>query len=158
MSSQSSQRSGTHGNTFETTCDTSFAKKCSSHQRSRLVLPQIRIRRDPKLFMQEAPVLASRMEMRSNAASPGPRLLPDCNTGRSPRSYAVPDESTIIDARYVECFTLVDMCCCSALHSAAILMQVIVADSTFECSQAGLDGRPRLPLPPRGDWEHRTAP
>ena len=65
----------------------------------------------------------------------------------SPRSYADPKESTIIDARYVECFTFVDMCCCSALHSAAILMQVIVADSTFECSQSGRsDGRPRLPF------------
>jgi hypothetical protein len=32
-------------------------------------------------------------------------------------------------------------------------MQVIFADSTFECSQSGLDGRPRLSLPHRGDWE-----
>jgi hypothetical protein len=77
----------------------------------------------------------------------------------SPGSYADPKESTIIDARYVECFTFVDMCCCSALHSAARLMQVIVADSTFECSQSGF-GWPASaasPTPWRLGAPHRIA-
>jgi len=57
-----SQRSGTAGNTFET-CGTNFTKKRVRPRRaSRLVLPQIAIRRDPKLFMQETPVLALRVQ------------------------------------------------------------------------------------------------
>jgi hypothetical protein len=88
----------------------------------------------------------------------GLEALDCCETATqegSPRRYADPKESTIIDARYVERFTF----CRHVLLQCAALsaMQVIVADSTFECSQSGLDGRPRLPLPHRGDWEHRTA-
>ena len=110
MSSQSSQRSGTHGNTFETTCGTSFAKKCSSHQHSRLVLPQIKIRRDPKLLMQEAPVLASRMQRRSNAGSPGPRLLPDCNTGRKPWKLRRPEGEYDHRCKICRVFHLLSTC------------------------------------------------
>ena len=159
MSSQSSQRSGTHGNTFETTCGTSFAKKCSSHQHSRLVLPQIRIRRDPKLFMQEAPVLASRMQMRSNAGSPGPRLLPDCNTGRKPWKLRRPEGEYDHRCKICRVFHLLSTCAaavrCTLLRYSCKSSSPTAPSSAV--SQSGLAGRPRLPLPHRSDWEHRTA-
>jgi len=48
------------------------------------------------------------------------------------------DENTIRDARYVICFIFCfDMCCCSALQSSVLRMQVIVANSIERRSLPG---------------------
>lgn len=49
---------------------------------SRLAVPHIKIRRVPKLFMQESPVLAETFRVNSSAGPSGPRGRRDCNTGK----------------------------------------------------------------------------
>lgn len=103
----------------------------------RLVVPHIKIRRDPKLFMQESPVLASTFRVKSSAGPSGPGGLRYCNTGKEwplcMNRYSqleLVDENTIRAAREVICFTLLrHVRCMRCTLQSALHMRVILADS-----------------------------
>jgi hypothetical protein len=127
---------------------------------SRLVVPHIRVRRDPKLFMQESPVLAETFRVNSSAGPSGPRRRRDCNTGKlwplcmnRHSQWELDGQNTITDARDAICFTLLNMWCCTAALKSACKSSLVrrpsaTASHTPTAGLAGLGSAAHLP--PRG--------
>ena len=77
----------------------------------------------------------------------------------SPGSYADPEREDDHRCKICRVFHLLSTCA-AAVHCTLLRYSCKSSSPTAPSSavsQSGLAGRPRLPLPHRSDWEHRTA-